>query len=223
MTKKIILLLVLLIQALCFLQKIRVNYYDEIILPPFDNTTNVNVTITSFPGNDPTIPITVGLREITDANNPLVSTQLDSQLCTFPSGILVCNVTLNSATSNNSKKHTIRLSEISTIHYLGVSVLSKQNKRLEHTQRYLMTTPEGATNPGFKFYNGAGGQWTTNFTISSHPAPNISSFDFTLWELNGNQFNMITTDPVYPSASNSIQSATFSIPNAGNYYLSFNL
>ena len=54
--------------------------------------------------------------------------------------------------------------------------------------------------------------------MASFPAPTISSFNFKLWGLNGNQF---TTSKTQTSAS--FGKVSFTIDAAGYYYLSYDL
>lgn len=216
---KTLVLLVLVFQAFSEERRVRLNYLNEIpvpILKTGDTAGDVTVKLDSLSDNDATVPITVELREITDLTQPLTSTVLATQTCTFSSN--ACTLTFVAPGLKVASRYTVRLSESNIIHSVNakvdVAVTNSKGAITLSANNPAMISPQGAENPGFKFTVGTAGTWTTKLSLVSTPAPTITSYDLTLWSVSSNVLTSVATKSV-----TAVGSVSFDIATAGDYYL----
>lgn len=95
----------------------------------------------------------------------------------------------NAPVLNASLKYSIRVSEETGLHFFNLEVIysvkspiakgGKKNTTWASVSNVIIS-PKGFTNPGFKFYIKEPRNWTAAYKVTSSPAPNISSYDFSL-------------------------------------------
>lgn len=128
----------------------------------------------------------------------MISNLIGSLICTFTSNSCSVTFAASSFALSSANKYVVRLTESTTFHTVSVraqlAITSSAGVlRYQHVDNQVFVTPQGATNPGFKFYVGTAGTWTTTFQLSSTPAPTVSQYSFTLWSVTGNALSSYAT------------------------------
>lgn len=132
-----------------------------------------------------------------------------------------CVVAFTAPTLNSANKYVIRLEssnvfqKVEAYAQLQIDTLTGTIYRSVKGEFYL--SPKGATNPGFRFYMASAGTWNANFWLGSSSAPTVGSYDFTLWSVNGNNLNSVSTQSLTSEGL-----LSFTISTAGFYFLTVN-
>lgn len=98
------------------------------------------------------------------------------------------------------------------------NLTTTKGQKISRVDGNIASNPQGASQPGFKFYFNTSGTWTFGFKVASSPAPSISSYDFTLWQVTGTNLNSYAKQSATTPGNVSI-----TIGAAGFYYLTVGL